>query len=80
MPGLRRYVKLWATSRMNKHHENPEPQKAVKPNRRRRIVLWALGIMVLVLLAIIISQQLWLWTILPPDTAADTVLLCPAPP
>lgn len=75
MPVLRRYVKLWANSRMSNHHENPEPPKAAKLKRRRRIVLWALGIMVLVLLAIIISQQLWLWTIIPPDTAADTVLL-----
>jgi two-component system, NtrC family, nitrogen regulation sensor histidine kinase NtrY len=29
----------------------------------------------LLLLSIIVSQQLWLWTIIPPDTASDTVLL-----
>lgn len=75
MPVLPPYAKLWATSRMNIQHENTEPPKAAKLKRRRRIVLWALGIMVLLLLAIIISQQLWLWTIIPPDTAADTVLL-----
>jgi nitrogen fixation/metabolism regulation signal transduction histidine kinase len=30
---------------------------------------------VLLLLSIIVSQQLWLWTIIPPDTASDTLLL-----
>src|SRR6476619_979953 len=75
MPVLRPYAKLWATSRMSNHHQNPEPPKAAKLKRRRRILLWGLGLTVLVLLAIIISQQLWLWTIIPPDTAADTVLL-----
>jgi two-component system nitrogen regulation sensor histidine kinase NtrY len=60
---------------MSKHHENREALKPAKLRRRRRILLWGLGITVLVLLAIIISQQLWLWTIIPPDTAADTVLL-----
>jgi len=29
----------------------------------------------LLLLSIIVSQQLWLWTIIPPDTASDTLLL-----
>jgi PAS domain S-box-containing protein len=43
--------------------------------RRRKIFLWALGIFVLLLLLIIVSQQLWLWNFLPPDTASDTLLL-----
>ncbi len=43
--------------------------------RRRRILLWSLGITVLLLLSIILSQQLWLWTVIPPDTASDTLLL-----
>jgi len=30
---------------------------------------------VLLLLSIIVSQQLWLWTVIPPDTASDTLLL-----
>ncbi len=42
---------------------------------RRRVLLWALGITVLLLLSVIISQQLWLWTVVPPDTASDTLLL-----
>ncbi len=43
--------------------------------RRRRVLLWTLGATVLLLLAVIISQQLWLWTVVPPDTASDTLLL-----
>lgn len=42
---------------------------------RRRVLLWALGITVLLLLSVIVSQQLWLWTVVPPDTASDTLLL-----
>src|SRR6185503_13767244 len=75
MPDLLPYVKLWPTSRMSNDPQNSEAVKPARLKRRRRILLWGLGITVLVLLAIIISQQLWLWTIIPPDTAADTVLL-----
>ncbi len=60
---------------MNNQHENREAAKPPRLKRRRRILLWGLGLTVLLLLSIIISQQLWLWTIIPPDTAADTVLL-----
>jgi two-component system nitrogen regulation sensor histidine kinase NtrY len=60
---------------MSNHHQNPEVLKPARLTRRRKILLWGLGLTVLMLLAIIISQQLWLWTILPTDTAADTVLL-----
>lgn len=64
---------------MNNQHENPreplpEPGDG-KLTRRRRILLWTLGLTVLLLLSIIVSQQLWLWTIIPPDTASDTLLL-----
>ena len=51
---------------------NVEKQKLA---RRRRVLLWTLGVTVLLLLAVIISQQLWLWTVVPPDTASDTLLL-----
>ena len=44
-------------------------------DRRRRTVLWTLGIVVLFLLSIIVSQQLWLWTIIPSETASDTLVL-----
>ena len=47
--------------------------KSVK--RRRVLLLWLLGAIVLFLLAIIISQQLWLWTVIRPDTASDTLVL-----
>ena len=49
--------------------------KTSKQLARRRILLWALGSTVALLLAVIISQQLWLWTVIPPDTASDTLLL-----
>ena len=64
---------------MNNTHENPleslPESRDGRLTRRRRILLWTLGITVLVLLSIIVSQQLWLWTIIPPDTASDTLLL-----
>ncbi|MEP6818492.1 MAG: ATP-binding protein [bacterium] len=64
---------------MNDQHENPyellPETRTRRLTRRRRIVLWSLGITVLVLLSIIVSQQLWLWTVIPPDTASDTLLL-----
>ncbi|MDQ2937931.1 MAG: hypothetical protein M3R67_10520, partial [Acidobacteriota bacterium] len=64
---------------MNHQHENAPAQLpesgSRRLTRRRRIVLWTLGAIVLVLLSIIVSQQLWLWTIIPPDTASDTILL-----
>lgn len=53
---------------------NPDAEKQ-KLARRRRVLLWTLGVTVLLLLAVIISQQLWLWTVVPPDTASDTLLL-----
>jgi len=58
---------------MNKTHENLDVN--YKKRRRRRALLWALGITVALLLAIIVSQQLWLWTVLRPDTASETLLL-----
>ena len=63
---------------MNIQQENhPElsPESSARLTRRRRILLWSLGITVLLLLSIILSQQLWLWTVLPPETASDTLLL-----
>ena len=64
---------------MSKSHENPVVQSTKpalnKATRRRRIALWTLGVIVFVLLSIIVSQQLWLWTIIPLDTASDTLLL-----
>ncbi|HEX6732195.1 MAG TPA: ATP-binding protein [Pyrinomonadaceae bacterium] len=46
-----------------------------KKRRRRRLLLWALGITVSLLLAIIVSQQLWLWTVIRPDSTSDTIAL-----
>jgi two-component system, NtrC family, nitrogen regulation sensor histidine kinase NtrY len=63
-----------SNQRENPSEQSPEPN-AGKLTRRRRILLWGLGLTVLLLLSIIVSQQLWLWTVIPLDTASDTLLL-----
>ncbi len=60
---------------MSNTQQNPPVPRLGQLLRRRKIVLWTLGLIVLLLLSVIVSQQLWLWTIIPPDTASDTVLL-----
>jgi PAS domain S-box-containing protein len=60
---------------MTNQQQNTSGNNPSKLTRRRRIVIWSLGIIVLLLLSVIVSQQLWLWTIIPPDTASDTLLL-----
>ena len=46
-----------------------------RPKRRRRWVPWVFGVVVVLLLSVIASQQLWLWTVIRPDTASDTLVL-----
>lgn len=60
---------------MNNHPQNPHLEGPENLHRRRRTLLWTLGIIVLFLLSIIVSQQLWLWTIIPSDTASETLVL-----
>ncbi|HEY2960805.1 MAG TPA: hypothetical protein VGJ37_00190, partial [Pyrinomonadaceae bacterium] len=60
---------------MNDNPDNLTPERRERTRRRRRALLWVLGITVLLLLAIIVSQQLWLWTVVRPDTAADALVL-----
>ncbi|MDQ2922486.1 MAG: ATP-binding protein [Acidobacteriota bacterium] len=60
---------------MRNQQQNPPGHSPPKLTRRRRILIWTLGLIVLLLLSVIVSQQLWLWTIVPPDTASDTLLL-----
>src|SRR2546425_6081278 len=60
---------------MSDQQQNPPVNTRAKLTRRRRILLWTLGPIVLLLLSVIVSQQLWLWTIVPLDTASDTLLL-----
>ena len=60
---------------MAENRENLTPEQRERIRRRRRALLWVLGITVLLLLAIIVSQQLWLWTVIRPDTASDTLVL-----
>ena len=49
--------------------------KLNKTSRRRRWVPWVFGGVVVLLLSVIASQQLWLWTVIRPDTASDTLVL-----
>src|SRR5262245_27995828 len=51
------------------------PDGLKQRSRRRPILLWTLGLTVLLLLAIIVSQQLWLWTVVTTESASDTLLL-----
>jgi PAS domain S-box-containing protein len=60
---------------MKDNAENLTPERRERIRRRRRALLWVLGITVLLLLAIIVSQQLWLWTVVKPDTASDALVL-----
>src|SRR5205809_2520746 len=60
---------------MNDTPENSTEEHSGQIRRRRRVLLWALGLTVLLLLAIIASQQLWLWNVIQPDTASDTLVL-----
>ena len=60
---------------MNDNAENLTPERRERIRRRRRALLWVLGSTVLLLLAIIVSQQLWLWTVVKPDTASDALVL-----
>jgi two-component system, NtrC family, nitrogen regulation sensor histidine kinase NtrY len=60
---------------MSKPAKNSSPEQQKRIRRRRRLLLWALGITVCLLLVVIVSQQLWLWTVIRPDTASDTLSL-----
>jgi two-component system nitrogen regulation sensor histidine kinase NtrY len=60
---------------MRNQQQNPSGHGPDKLTRRRRILIWTLGIIVFLLLSVIVSQQLWLWTIVPTDSASDTLLL-----
>lgn len=43
--------------------------------RRRRWLPWIFGAVVVLLLSVLASQQLWLWNVIQPDTASDTLVL-----
>ncbi len=60
---------------MSQQRENLRLPKPKKLNRRKVFLLWILGVTVALLLAVIVSQQLWLWTVIRPDTASDTLVL-----
>src|SRR6185503_822445 len=60
---------------MTDNRDNLSPERRERIRRRRRVLLWVLGATVVLLLAIIVSQQLWLWTVVRPDTASDALVL-----
>src|SRR5215213_6051186 len=60
---------------MSDNRDKLTPERRERIRRRRRVLLWVLGVTVVLLLAIIVSQQLWLWTVVRPDTPADAVVL-----
>ena len=60
---------------MTDNRDNMTPERRERIRRRRRILLWVLGGTVLLLLANIVSQQLWLWTVVRPDTGSDALVL-----
>src|SRR5678815_4720006 len=60
---------------MDEGTENLSPEKQLRMRRRRRLLLWLLGATVTLLLSIIVSQQLWLWTVVRPDTNSDALAL-----
>lgn len=60
---------------MSYNEEELTPEQRLRRRRRRRLLLWALGATVGLLLAIIVSQQLWLWTVVKPDTPSDALVL-----
>jgi PAS domain S-box-containing protein len=60
---------------MTDNRDNMTPERRERIRRRRRVLLWVLGGTVLLLLANIVSQQLWLWTVVRPDTGSDALVL-----
>src|ERR1043166_7046610 len=60
---------------MSDNRDNLSPERRERIRRRRRVLLWVLGATVVLLLAIIVSQQLWLWTVVKPETPADALIL-----
>jgi two-component system, NtrC family, nitrogen regulation sensor histidine kinase NtrY len=60
---------------MNDNRDNMTPERRERTRRRRRILLWVLGATVVLLLANIVSQQLWLWTVVRPETTSDALVL-----
>jgi len=60
---------------MSESPEKLSPEKLRRTRRRRRLLLWLLGATVAFLLSIIASQQLWLWTVVRPDTTSDALAL-----
>jgi nitrogen fixation/metabolism regulation signal transduction histidine kinase len=60
---------------MSDLHNKSVPEPPPQHSRRRRWVPWVFGGVVVLLLSVLASQQLWLWNVIQPDTASDTLVL-----
>lgn len=60
---------------MSDSHNKSAPEIPFGRARRRRWVPWVFGSVVVVLLSVLASQQLWLWNVIQPDTASDSLVL-----
>jgi PAS domain S-box-containing protein len=60
---------------MGESQNNSVPEIPFGPARRRRWVPWVFGAVVVILLSVLASQQLWLWNVIQPDTASDSLVL-----
>jgi two-component system nitrogen regulation sensor histidine kinase NtrY len=61
---------------MSDQQRTEEPEKTKEPTQRKRTAPWLLGGLVLLLLFTLVSLQAFgVWTVLPPDTTSDTLLI-----
>src|SRR6266480_7741792 len=60
---------------MSDSPNKPLLERRAGQTRRRRWVPWVFGGVVVLLLSVLASQQLWLWNVIQPETASDTLVL-----
>lgn len=61
---------------MSDQQRTEEPEKAKETTQRKRTAPWLLGGLVLLLLFTLVALQAFgVWTVLPPDTTSDTLLI-----
>jgi PAS domain S-box-containing protein len=60
---------------MTESRRKTDPEDSPTRSRRRRWLPLVFGAVVVLLLSVLASQQLWLWKVILPDTASDTLVL-----
>src|SRR5450432_983085 len=60
---------------MRESQNKSELESTPNRTRRRRWLPWVFGVVVVLLLAVLASQQLWLWNVIQPHFASDTLVL-----